>query len=204
MSLIGFEDEELARILAAQDNVDGLTDEDSIPDLLQKSISREGDLWILGDHRLLVGDATNHSDVVRLMAGEAADLVFTDPPYNVDYQGYTDRKLKIIGDRMADADFRKFMDAVFRELRAAVKASASLYIFHSSSWQRDFQNSLENAGFEIRSQIIWAKNTFAWGFARYKFQHEPIFYAHVAGERDAWFGDKTQSTLWEENKPSAK
>jgi DNA modification methylase len=74
---------------------------------------------------------------------------------------------------------------------------------HSSSWQREFQNALEAAGFEVRCQIIWAKNTFAWGFGRYKFRHEPIFYAHVSGQSDAWYGDKSQCTLWEENKPAA-
>ena len=84
-----------------------------------------------------------------------------------------------------------------------MKPGASLYVCHSSSWQREFQNALETAGFEVRCQIIWAKNTFAWGFGRYKFQHEPLFYCHVAGQKDAWYGDKSQSTLWEENKPAA-
>jgi len=78
-----------------------------------------------------------------------------------------------------------------------------MYLCHSSSWQREFQNALEAAGFEVRCQLIWAKNTFAWGFGRYKFQHEPIFFCHVAGEKDAWYGDKTQSTLWQEKKPAA-
>jgi DNA modification methylase len=84
-----------------------------------------------------------------------------------------------------------------------VKPGASLYVCHSSSWQREFQNALEAAGFEVRCQIIWAKNTFAWGFGRYKFQHEPLFYCHVAGQKDPWYGDKSQSTLWEEKKPAA-
>src|SRR5258708_10784389 len=78
-----------------------------------------------------------------------------------------------------------------------------MYICHSSSWQREFQAALEAAGFAVRCQIIWAKNTFAWGFGRYKFQHEPIFYCHIAGQKDPWYGDKSQSTLWQENKPSA-
>jgi DNA modification methylase len=78
-----------------------------------------------------------------------------------------------------------------------------MYVCHSSSWQREFQDALESAGFEVRCQIIWAKNTFAWGFGRYKFQHEPIFYAHLADQKDAWYGDKSQSTLWQENKPAA-
>jgi DNA modification methylase len=84
-----------------------------------------------------------------------------------------------------------------------LKPGASLYVCHSSSWQREFQNALEHAGFEVRCQIIWAKNTFAWGFGRYKFQHEPIFYCHVAEQSDTWYGDKSQCTLWQENKPAA-
>jgi DNA modification methylase len=203
VGLTGFEDEELARLLATQDAAEGLTDEDSIPELLETPICEAGDLWILGDHKLLVGDATRGDQVARLMAGAAADLVFTDPPYNVDYEGYTEERLKIKGDRMSDAEFKQFLESAFRSCRTAAKPGASLYVCHSSSWQREFQNALESAGFEVRCQIIWAKNTFAWGFGRYKFQHEPMFYAHVAGEKDPWYGDKSQSTLWEEKKPAA-
>jgi len=203
VNLLGFEDVELARLLAAQDAIEGLTDEDAVPELPEKPICQTGDLWVLGEHKLLVGDATNHDDVMRLMAGDVADLVFTDPPYNVDYEGYTEQKLKIKGDRMSDAEFKQFLEAAFRGLRTAVKPGASLYVCHSSSWQREFQNALEAAGFELRCQIIWAKNTFAWGFGRYKFRHEPLFYCHVAGKKDPWYGDKTQSTLWEEKKPAA-
>ncbi len=203
LSLIGFEDEELARLLAAQDAAEGLTDEDAVPELPQTPVSVTGDLWILGDHKLLVGDATKQADVATLMAGDYADLVFTDPPYNVDYEGYTEDRLKIRGDRMSDAEFKQFLSSAFQAYRAAAKPGASLYVCHSSSWQREFQNALESAGFEVRCQIIWAKNTFAWGFGRYKFQHEPIFYAHVAKQKDPWYGDKSQSTLWEEKKPAA-
>jgi DNA modification methylase len=203
LDLIGFEDEELARLLAAQDAAEGLTDEDAVPELPQTPVSLPADLWCLGNHKLLVGDATIQSDVDRLMASEAADLVFIDPPYNVDYEGYTEERLKIRGDQMSDADFKLFLEAAFRSLRTVVKSGASLYVCHSSSWQREFQNALEAAGFEVRCQIIWAKNTFAWGFGRYKFQHEPLFYAHVAGQKDPWYGNKSQSTLWQENKPAA-
>ncbi len=202
LNLTGFEDEELERLLAAQD-VQGLTDEDSAPALPEVPVSRTADLWILGSHKLLVGDATSPDDLTRLMNGDTADLVFTDPPYNVDYEGYTEQRLKIKGDRMTDADFKRFLEAAFRSCRTAVKPGASLYVCHSSSWQREFQNALEVAGFEVRCQIIWAKNTFAWGFGRYKFQHEPLFYAHVADQKDLWYGDKSQSTLWHENKPAA-
>jgi DNA modification methylase len=204
LSLIGFDDEELARLLAAADAVEGLTDEDAVPEIAEASVTMPGDLWRLGkDHKLLVGDATAPADVERLMAGDMADLVFIDTPYNTDYEGYTEEHLTIQNDRMSDTEFKQFLEAVFRSCRAAIKPGASLYVCHSSSWQREFQNALEAAGFEVRCQIIWAKNTFAWGFGRYKFQHEPIFYCHVAGQSDAWYGDKSQSTLWEENKPAA-
>jgi len=203
LSLTGFEDEELARLLNAQEATTGLTDEDAVPALSEVAVSRTGDLWLLGDHKLLVGDATNLKDTALLMAGDSADLIFTDPPYNVDYEGYTEDHLKIRGDRMSDAEFKQFLAAAFGSCRSIAKQGASLYICHSSSWQREFQNALEASGFEVRCQIIWAKNTFAWGFGRYKFQHEPLFYAHVGGEKDPWYGDKSQSTLWHENKPAA-
>jgi DNA modification methylase len=157
----------------------------------------------LADHRVLCGDATNPAEVERLMAGEAIDLVFTDPPYNVDYEGYTEDRLKIKGDKMTAEQFLQFLVATFSSYRGVMKSGASMYVCHSSSWQREFQNAMETAGFAARCQIIWAKNTFAWGFGRYKFQHEPIFYCHIAGQKDSWYGDKSQSTLWEEKKPAA-
>jgi DNA modification methylase len=154
-------------------------------------------------HRVACGDATARTDVEKLMASGAADLVFCDPPYNVGYQGYTKEKLEILGDRMTPAQFQQFLLVTFTNYRAIVKPGASIYVFHSSSSQREFQNAIEAAGFAVRCQIVWAKNTFAWGFGRYKFQHEPLFYGHVAGQKDAWYGDKSQSTLWQEKKPTA-
>ena len=154
-------------------------------------------------HRLMCGDAIMIDDVEKLMDGDKVDMVFTDPPYNVDYEGYTEDGLTIQNDAMSDNDFKMFLNDVFASYRAMCKDTAGLYICHPHRYQREFQNAMETCGFEIRCQIIWAKNTFAWGFARYKFQHEPIFYAYIKGESDAWYGDKTQSTLWEENKPAA-
>jgi DNA modification methylase len=203
LSLTGFDDAELVRLMAAEGAGEGLTDEDTIPESPEVPISLPADLWNLGHHKLLVGDATDRAAINRLMAGDAADLVFTDPPYNVAYEGYTEEKLTIQGDRMTPEQFRSFLETTFGNYRQIVKAGASLYVCHPSSSQREFQNALETAGFEIRCQVIWAKSTFAWGFGRYKFRHEPIFYAHVAGQSDAWYGDKSQSTLWEENKPAA-
>jgi len=203
LSLTGFDFEELERFMASPEPVSGLTDEDAVPGIAEATVWEIGDLWILGDHRLLCGDATCANDAGKLMDGDMADLVFSDPPYNCDYQGYTEEKLTIQNDHMSAPDFRRFLDQSFKVYCTAIKAGASLYICHSSAMQREFQNAMESAGFDVRCQIIWAKNTFAWGFGRYKFQHEPIFYAHVAGQKDAWYGDKSQSTLWQEKKPTA-
>jgi len=195
MDLNDFDDEELARLLALNSVEAGLTDEDAVPEVSNLPISVAGNLWLLGDHRVLCGDAKSAPDTARLLGSDTADLVFTDPPYNVDYEGYTEEKLTIKNDKMTSKQFKAFLEAAFRSYRRVIKPSGSLYICHSSSSQREFQDAMEAAGIEVRCQIIWAKNTFAWEFGRYKFQHEQIFYGHVAGEKDPWYGDKSQSTL---------
>jgi DNA modification methylase len=169
----------------------------------EQPVSVMGDVWLLGRHRRMCGDSTRIDDVDKLMAGELADMVFTDPPYNVDYQGYTKDKLKIARDNMSNEKFSQFLLDIFASHLAAIKQGASLYVCHGSVYQREFQNALEANGFQIRTQIIWAKNHFAWGHGRYKFQHEPIFYFHQTGESDAWYGDKSQTTLWHVDKPTA-
>jgi DNA modification methylase len=162
-----------------------------------------GQVWEMGAHRLVCGDATSAIALAAATIDGPVDCIFTDPPYNVDYEGYTEDNLKIAGDKMTGPQFESFLTAAFRTARSTIKPTGSLYVCHASIWQREFQAAIEAAGFQVRCQIIWAKNTFAWGFGRYKFQHEPIFYAHVAGESDAWYGDKSQSTLWQVDKPAA-
>jgi ParB-like chromosome segregation protein Spo0J len=119
LNLTGFDDVELARLLALQDAAQGLTDEDSVPEVQATPISATGDLWILGDHKLLVGDARNRAEVARLMEGGLGDLVFTDPPYNVDYEGYTEDRLRIHGDHMSDTEFKRFLESAFASYRSA-------------------------------------------------------------------------------------
>ena len=114
LDLVGFSDEELSELLRdPEEVVPGRTDEDAAPELQETAVSAVGDLWVLGPHRVLCGDATAPADVERLMGGESADLVFTDPPYNVDYEGYTEERLKIQGDRMSDASFKQFLEATW-------------------------------------------------------------------------------------------
>jgi DNA modification methylase len=182
--------------------IEGLTDEDAIPEVVE-SICQAGDIWVLGEHRLLCGDATRKADVEALMGGEKADMVFTDPPYNVDYEGYTEEKLTIKSDAMSEDEYIKFLSDTFGNYKNSVKRGGSLYVCHAFAWQMVTQQALKDHEIEVRNQIIWGKNTFAWGFGRYKFQHEPIFYCHIKGKSDNWYGDKSQSTLWLENKPAA-
>jgi DNA modification methylase len=164
---------------------------------------KEYEAPIQSDHRILCGDSTKPEDVQRLMNGEKADMVFSDPPYNVAYEGGTDEKMTIKNDAMSDADYIKFMDAFFARFREAVRETASMYICHALRWQMETEASLRRNGFSVRSQIIWVKNSGVFGFARYKFQHETIFYVYVEGESDKWYGDKTQTTVWLEKKPAA-
>jgi DNA modification methylase len=201
LDLTGFNFDEIDELLV--EKTEGLTDEDEAPAVQEFALTEPGDLWILGNHRLLCGDSTSTDAVERLIGGQKADMVFTDPPYNVDYEGYTEEKLKIQGDKMTPGQFEEFLLAVFSSYECALKPRGSMYVCHPSSWQREFQGALELSDFEVRCQIIWAKNTFAWGFGRYKFQHEPIFYCHRKGKSDPWYGDKSQSTLWQEKKPAA-
>jgi ParB-like chromosome segregation protein Spo0J len=146
--LTAFDKDELAELLA--EKTEGLTDEDEAPAVQAFAITERGDLWILGKHRLLCEDSTLIDAVNRLMDGEKADLVFTDPPYNVDYEGYTEERLTIQGDLMDAARFSEFLSDTFVSLRSATKTEGSLYVCHSSSWQREFQKALEDAGFEVR------------------------------------------------------
>ena len=124
-------------MLEAQNAAEGLTDEDAVPDLPETPTTAPGDVWICGGHRVICGDATLLCDVDTLMAGEAMDLVFTDLPYNVDYEGYTLDRLKIKGEKMTPEQFQQFLLASFSSYRRIVKPGASMYVCHCSLWQRD-------------------------------------------------------------------
>jgi DNA modification methylase len=205
-AVLGFDQEELALLLSTVTRTKDETDPktpNAAPEPPAAPVSRVGDLWVLGRHRLLVGDALLSSTIPTLLGTLKADLVITDPPYNVDYPGYTEEELTIEGDKMSLAEFKQFLARTFEQYRRMMRRTASIYVFHPSSYQREFENALVRSGFTVRCQIIWAKNTFAWGHGRYKSQHEPCFFAYQNGEKDRWYGDKSQSTLWQFPKPAA-
>jgi DNA modification methylase len=184
--------------LAAQNEPTALTDPDDVPEAPERPQSQLGDIWSLGPHRLLVGDAT--ADLSELMQGDLADLVLTDPPYNVDYEGGTG--LKIQNDKLLQSDFANLLDLAFGKASQVAAAGASIYVFHSDSHRVTFQTSAESAGWTIRQNLVWVKNALVMGRQDYHWKHEPILYGWLAGSAHRWHGDRKQSTVVEWDKPS--
>jgi DNA modification methylase len=193
LDLIGFSEEELASLAAR--TTDGLTDPDVVPDLPSNPVTQPGDIWVLGTHRLSCGDSTSKDDVDALLAGVSPHLMVTDPPYGVSYDpawrkragvNLNPRKLgKVVNDDQDD----------WREAWALFPGSVA-YIWHASLHTSEVKQSLEVSGFEMRAQIIWAKDRFAFSRGHYHWQHEPCWYA-VRGTSGAhWSGDRKQSTVW--------
>jgi len=204
LTLTGFDSVEIDNLLISLKQLENHhSDEDACPDVPDKTCSQTGDVWCLDRHRVMCGDATNPQHIQSVMQDDKADLMFTDPPYNVDYHGYTKDQKTLSQDNLTATEFCDFLNKAFAACASVLKSTASLYICHSSSHQKLFQQALEANGITIRNQIIWAKHHFAWGKGRYKFQHEPIFYCHLKGQQDAWYGDKKQTTLWRIDKPFA-
>ncbi len=204
LSVTGFDAQEIAGLMAMAEAVErGLIDEDEVDVVRQDPITKRGELWQLGRHRVMCGDSTDRLHVKTLLEGNLADMVFTDPPYNVNYEGCTVEQLKMVNDQLSDAQFEQLLHQTFAVLQTVIKKTASLYLCHGWTSQRAFQTALETHGFAIRNQLIWAKHHFAQNFGRYKFQHEPIFYCHLKEEADRWYGNKSQTTLWMFNKPAS-
>src|SRR5258708_3981017 len=193
LDLIGFSDAERAA-LAAQ-LTQGLTDPDDVPELPTEPVARAGDLWVLGPHRLLCGDSTSPGDVKKLLSGVKPHLMITDPPYGVNYDpawrkragvNLNARKLgKVANDDRAD----------WREAWMLFPGSVA-YVWHAGRHTSEVQQSLEASGFDMRAQIIWAKDRFALSRGHYHWQHEPCWYALRGVPPANWSGDRKQSTLW--------
>lgn len=201
LSLTGFSEIELTKMLGALSS----PDEESADWLTAPTVavSQPGDIWELGNHRVMCGDATSEADLCRLMNGVQADLVFTDRPYNVDYaqELADDTVRKIQNDHLNPDEYQQFLQTAFANASSFIKTEASWYICHASQFQNLVQQALEANHLIIRCQLVWAKNHFVLNRGRYKTQHELIFYAYRRGQVDAWYGDRAQSTLWCIDKP---
>ena len=192
LGLTGFEDEELARLLAAQDATDGLCDEDAAPPAPQTPVSKLGDLWLLGRHRLLCGDSTDRQTVSRVLGSVKPTLLVTDQPYGVQYDPEW-RKRAGVNNSNRMGKVRNDDRADWREAWALFPGDVA-YVWHGALHASTVSDSLESCGFEIRSQIVWAKPSLVMGRGHYHWQHEPCWYA-VRGTGH-WNGDRKQSTLW--------
>ncbi len=177
-------------------------DVDKAVEECEKPVTKRGDLWIMGGHRLLCGDARNVDDMARLMGGAKADLLLTDPPYNVDYVGKTKDALKIDNDRMSNADFRAFLLEAFTAARQSMKAGAAFYIWHADSNGYDFRGACMDAGWKVRQCPIWEKDILVLGRQDYQWQHEPCLYGWNEGAGHAWYSDRKQTTILRFDKPT--
>ena len=179
-------------------------DVDKAVEECEKPVTKRGDLWIMGGHRLLCGDARNVDDMARLMGGAKADLLLTDPPYNVDYVGKTKDALKIDNDRMSNADFRAFLLEAFTAARQSMKAGAAFYIWHADSNGYDFRGACMDAGWKVRQCLIWEKDILVLGRQDYQWRHEPILYGWKEGAAHYFVNDRTQDTVILEDEADLK
>ena len=201
LDLIGFSEEELEELLREPEEThDGLTDEDAVPAAPEHVVTTPGDLWILGEHRLLCGDATVAADIERVLDGSLADLTFCDPPYGVDYEGKTARKLKIRNDALG-GKFYEFLRDSCANILAVTKGA--VYICMSSSELHTLYQAFTDAGGHWSTFVIWAKHHFTLGRSDYQRQYEPILYGWRKGVDHFWCGDRDQGDVWFIKRPAA-
>jgi len=199
--LTGFTDEEMAKLKPIVLN-GGLTDEDAVPEAPEEPRTRLGDVWILGKHRLLCGDSTNVDAISKLMNGQLADMLLTDPPYNVNYEGKTKEALKIKNDTMDNDSFRMFLRDAFVSADTVMKQGAVFYIWHADSEGYNFRGAAFDAGWKVRQCLIWKKQTLVMGRQDYHWIHEPCLYGWKEGASHLWASDRKQTTILEFDRPS--
>ena len=204
LSLTGFDADALADLLAGEETTnDGQTDDDVAPEIPETPASRLGDVWVCGEHRVLCGDATDADSYTRLLADEPMDMVFTDPPYNVNYANSAKDKMRgkeraILNDNLGEG-FYDFLLAALTPTLAHCRGG--VYVAMSSSELDTLQSAFRAAGGKWSTFIIWAKNTFTLGRADYQRQYEPILYGWPEGKSRHWCGDRDQGDVWQIKKP---
>lgn len=190
LDLVGFSERDIVKLLAVDRS--GLTDADEVPETPTRPTSRLGDLWILGAHRLLCGDSTSADAVQALVGGVLVDAMWTDPPYNVNYQGAAG---KIQNDSMSDGAFRVFLRQAFSAAADVMKPGAPAYVAHADTEGLNFRAAFGEAGFKLSGCLIWAKDSLVLGRSDYQWQHEPILYGWKIGGAHRWFGGRKNTTV---------
>ena len=199
VSLTGFDAPELDALFKAAQRA-GVQDDDFDVDaaLKEPAITKPGDLWLLGKHRLVCGDSTKRDVFDLLMDGKQANLVVTDPPYNVNYEGGAG---KIKNDNMADAAFYDFLLASFQNMEACMANDASIYVFHADTEGLNFRKAFSEAGFYLSGTCIWKKQSLVLGRSPYQWRHEPVLFGWKKKGKHEWYADRKQTTIWEFDKP---
>ncbi len=201
LNILGFDDKFLDGLLEPEPTA-GLTDEDAVPEVPETPKTVLGDVWVLGNHRLMCGDSTSIDALEKLTEGRLVDMWLTDPPYNVAYEGGTKEKLTIQNDSMGDDDFRQFLRDAYVAADAVMKAGAVFYIWHADSEGYNFRGAAKDAGWQVRQCLVWKKSSLVMGRQDYHWQHEPCLYGWKEGAAHLWATDRKQTTILEFNKPS--
>ncbi len=199
VSLTGFDAPELDALFKDAQRK-GVQDDDFDVDaaLKEPAITKPGDLWLLGKHRLVCGDSTKHDVFELLMDGGQANLVVTDPPYNVNYEGGAG---KIKNDNLPDSAFYDFLLASFQNMEACMANDASIYVFHADTEGLNFRRAFSEAGFYLSGTCIWKKQSLVLGRSPYQWRHEPVLFGWKKKGKHEWYADRKQTTIWEFDKP---
>ena len=197
LSLTGFDESELAGFFDTADDVKD-DDFDVDAELEKAPVTKSGDLWLLGNHRLLCGDSTKEESYTLLMNGKRANLVVTDPPYNVNYQGTAG---KIKNDNLENDKFYQFLFDAFTCMEKAMADDASIYVFHADTEGLNFRKAFADAGFYLSGTCIWKKQSLVLGRSPYQWQHEPCLFGWKKNGKHQWYSDRKQTTIWEFDKP---
>lgn len=197
----GFEAPEIEQLFSKVHNKEIKEDDFDVDEELKKpTMSKLGDIWLLGRHRFICGDSTKPETYDVLMDGQLANMVLTDPPYNVDVE---ETAGKIKNDNMADEDFYKFLFAAFVCMEQNMAQDASIYVFHADTQGLNFRKAFHDAGFYLSGCCIWKKNALVLGRSPYQWRHEPCLFGWKLGGKHQWYSDRKQTTIWEYDRPKS-
>ena len=201
MGKTGFEPPEIEQLFnSVHDKKITEDDFDVDAELAKPNVAQAGDIWLLGKHRVICGDSILPETYEKLMDGNRANLVMTDPPYNVNVE---ETAGKIKNDNMADEDFYKFLFAAFVNMEQSMEADASIYVFHADTQGLNFRKAFTDAGFYLSGCCIWKKNALVLGRSPYQWQHEPCLFGWKKDGKHQWYSDRKQTTIWEYDRPKS-